>query len=240
MTAKVAAALGCLLLATVLLLGCATDGEGAAGAESRAVTSDGLEKTDVSGPGVLYIKPDHNIGGYDQIHFEPIAIAYKRGRRALRGADEATLRETLMEGMRERASAADIPIVSAPEPCAMSMRFYVVDLELVEIRGAGAQSIVLPSMGKVTLVVDIRDSRSGEALMRFAQRRQLEGGAILGGARAAQVAQLRRSLDSMLADFGAQLVEVIPRSSVQEPLSPECTGRFRAIADAQGAAPASP
>jgi hypothetical protein len=84
-------------------------------------------------------------------------------------------------------------------------------------------------MGEVTLIVEIRDSRSGEALLRFAQRRGLPGGRVLGAPRAAVLSRLRETLDTMLADFGEQLQEIIPRSQPLGPVSPECKGLFRTI-----------
>jgi hypothetical protein len=196
------------------------------------LTADGLQSVP-SQLGVLFVKPDHNIGGYDQILFQPMSVSYKRGRKALGKRDVAALRAALEDGPRERAELAGVPVASAPGPCAMSLTFYVADIELARIASsAGTSSIFLNSMGEVTLIVEIRDSRSGEALLRFAQRRGLPGGRVLGAPRAAVLYRLQETLDIMLADFGAQLLEVIPRARPQPPVSPECKGLFRAMGDA--------
>ncbi len=172
-------ALGALLLVSGLLIGCTTGGVRAPNA-SPALTPDGL----VSSPtpsGLLFIRPDHNIGGYDQVFFEPIYISYRDGRKALGAKDQAALLTALERGERERAEQAGIAIASMRSPCVMSMRFSIVDLDLNEVGSINmSQTIYVASMGTVTLVVDIWDSKSGKALLRFAQRRKILGGNTLG------------------------------------------------------------
>ena len=219
-------ALGALLLVSGLLIGCTTGGLWAPNA-SPALTPDGL----VSSPtpsGLLFIRPGHNIGGYDQVFFEPIYISYRDGRKALGAKDQAALLTALERGERERAEQAGIAIASMRSPCVMSMRFSIVDLDLNEIGSRYmSQTIYVASMGTVTLVVDIWDSKSGKALLRFAQRRKILGGNTLGPPQAVAMSQLKKTLDTMLADFGMQLVRVIPRTRLQPPVSPECKGLLR-------------
>ena len=86
-------ALGALLLVNRLLIGCATEGGGALRAKT-AFTPDGLVNVP-SRSGALFIKPEHNIAGYDQIFLEPISISYVRGREALEAKEEAALLKAL-------------------------------------------------------------------------------------------------------------------------------------------------
>ena len=227
-------ALGALLLVNGLLIGCATEGGSALRAKT-AFTADGLVNIP-SRSGALFIKPEHNIAGYDQIFLEPISISYVRGREALEAKEEAALLEALERGERERAEQAGISLASARSHCAMSMKFYIVDLELTPVgSSSGSQTIFVASLGTVTLVADIRDSRSGMALLRFAQRRRIVGGEMPGPPDAVAMSRLKETLNAMLADFGAELLAVIPRSRPQPPVSPECKGALRAIGDAAGA-----
>ncbi len=226
-------ALGALLLVSGLLIGCTTGGVRAPNAPP-ALTPDGL----VSSPtpsGLLFIRPDHNIGGYDQVFFEPIYISYRDGRKALGAKDQAALLTALERGERERAEQAGIAIASMRSPCVMSMRFSIVDLDLNEVGSTNmSQTIFVASMGTVTLVVDIWDSKSGKALLRFAQRRKILGGNTLGPPHAAAISRLKKTLDTMLADFGKQLLTVISRTRLQPPVSPECKGLLRTVGDEPG------
>ena len=233
-TTKLRPGPGALLLISGLLVGCATAG-GSPPKASPTVTSDGLVSTP-SRLGVLFVKPGHNIGGYDQIFFSPMSISYKRGRKALGEEEEAEFLVALERGERERAEQAGIPVVSAPGACAMDMTFRIADLELTEHSSSGgSDTVFVRTMGAVTLVVEIRDSRSAEALLHFAQRRKLPGGRVSGVPHNVAKSRLKKTLDIMLADFGEQLLEVIPRSRTQLPVSPGCKGRFRAMGDAAAA-----
>ncbi len=96
-TAKLRPGPGALLLISGLLVGCATAGGVGPPKASPTVTSDGLVSTP-SRLGVLFVKPGHNIGGYDQIFFSPMSISYKRGRKALGEEEEAEFLVALERG----------------------------------------------------------------------------------------------------------------------------------------------
>jgi len=224
-------AIGALLLVGGLIGGCAQGGKRAV-PEPPTRTLDGLISSP-SSAGALFIKPDHNLAGYDEIFFEPVKIFYRRGHKALEAREEAALLRTLERGERERARDAGMRVASVPGPCAVSLRFYIADLELTEIGSSSvSQTIFVATVGTVALIADIRDSETGEALLRFGQRRTVLGGDLPGPPHAVAISRLRKTLDTMLSDFGTELLEVIPRSPPQPPVSSECSGYFRAIGNA--------
>ncbi len=96
--------LGALLVASGLLVECSTEGSSAPEVPPM-VTADGLHRVAATS-GVLFVKPGHNIGGYDEIFFEPMSISYRRPREALKEEDEAALLQALERGVVERTEAA--------------------------------------------------------------------------------------------------------------------------------------
>ena len=59
------------------------------------------------------------------------------------------------------------------------------------------------------------------ALLRFAQRRRIVGGEMPGPPHAVAMSRLKETLNTMLADFGAELLAVIP------PVPPAAAGLAR-------------
>jgi hypothetical protein len=217
---------GLLLVIGMLLGGCVSK-------PPPTSTDSGLVRAPTP-RGELFIKPDHNIGAYDQVLIAPIRVSSKSERNGLHSRESTRLAANLDRNLRARAETGGIEVVKMPGPCAITLGFSIKDIEVAELLADiedGSNSTFLRSMGAVTLEVDIRDSLSDTALMKFSERRRLDGGQITGSGRAALLNGLGKTLGVLLADFADRLQEVIPRTSRQSLVSPECKGRIRQAAD---------
>ena len=70
----------CTLCLAALASGCGTP---LTSAEPPSSTFDGLLRIVTEDRGLLYVKPDHHIGGYDAFRIQPINVSYKRGTRPM-------------------------------------------------------------------------------------------------------------------------------------------------------------
>ena len=231
---------GMLLALSALLGGCASPPSPSPSPASSSSSSSSSASTDsrlvrsAAPRGQLFIKPDHNIGAYDQVHFAPIRVSDLSERDGLHPRESSRLAANLDRNLRARAETGGIEVAKKPEPCAITLAFSIKDIEVDRLLSDiedGSNATFLRSMGAVTLEVDIRDSVSETALMQFTERRRLDGGQITGSGRAALLNSLGKTLGVLLADFADRLQEVIPRTSQQSSVAPECKGLIRQAAD---------
>ncbi len=221
-----------LFAVSMMLGGCAATPLPAA----APAPEDGLLRAD-SSHGELYLKVDHNIGGYDQAFFPPIQVSHHANRSGLHMRETVVLSVNLGQRLRARAAAGGIGVASAAGPCAMTMAFSIKDVEIDELMSKierGANVTFITSMGAVTLQVVIRDSLTDTPLLRFSERRKLGGGQLRGSGRAGLLRGLEKTLDLLLADFALRLQETIPRSSHQNKIAPECRSLIRRASEALG------
>lgn len=221
-------ALGLFLLVATLQLGCSTS------SPAPDITESGLLRAD-SYRGELFLRPDHNIGGYDETYLPPVGFSQRMGRKGLHEREVATLVEHLSDNLQARAKAGGVASVSAPAPCAITMAFSI---EEVEIDGLMSQiesrsnATFIQSMGAVTLKVVMRDSMTDTPLLQYTERRRLPGGQVRGSARGALVGALEKALNTLLASFAERLRPIIPQSKGQHSIAPQCEGRIRKAAEA--------
>ncbi len=181
--------------AAAILAGCAT----ASGPPTlqtgpdAEVTVDGLYRVDNSLVALAWMKPDMDLRGYTAIMLDPVTVAYQtdpRGRtRSLGPGDSGgnfALTPTQMENFKSyfreaavEALSADggYRIVDAPGPDVLRITAELIDL-IVRIptqQTSGRGGAAVRSYGEVTLVLEVRDSQSGEILARAADRQDPTG-----------------------------------------------------------------
>ena len=152
------------------------------------VTVDGLHRVDNSIMAIGYMKPDHDLSGYTAIMLDPVTVAYDkdpRGRRRATdigaGTSNFALSPSQMENLKSWFQEAVIEaftendgyrIVDTPGPDVLRVSADLIDLIVrIPTEGVGRQRTFVASYGEVTLVVEARDSESGEILARAADRR---------------------------------------------------------------------
>jgi len=150
-----------LTVAIASTMSCAVFSTGDAFSRRRVRPIDGLERLQVSLPGVLEVREDHRIGSYDALLIPPATLSYKRGSPPLTPPAKRAFLSLLRESMIDATRAAAIPVEQAPGPCVMTIDLRVSGLNL-ELTDRADQLVEL------TLVMQFRDSMSGMPLLRYA------------------------------------------------------------------------
>jgi hypothetical protein len=201
------ASISCLAALGLPVLSCASDGPQSAhekhlgrieqGPGAR-VTSDGLHKVETPRDfGLLYLKaPRPHLYRYDGIVLAPINITYKRGFRPWTHAVEDRLRTSFSTSLVEQLEDHTTwELVDAPGPGVLVLIISALELEFntIERPVVGSTTTQSAESGEAILVVDMRDSVSGEPLVRFIQKQALPGGVYFG--RGVDNQRMRRSFD---------------------------------------------
>lgn len=152
-------------VAPIALFGCLMPdgGDEAARHAFRLRPLRGIEQVEAPIPGVLELRRNHRIGGYDAIRVRDGRIKYRKGsKRLTEAAEEAfvqLLRTTMIDAIRE----SDIVVAEDPGPCVMEIVFEVAELDL-ETRSYAE------NLAELIVLMRFRDSASGRNLLRYARR----------------------------------------------------------------------
>ncbi len=161
------------------------------------VTIDGLYRVDNSVVALAYVKPDLDLRPYTKLMLDPVSVAYQRdpgARRSVQpGAGELnyalspsqmeTLKNLFQESVVTALTEDDgYQIVDTPGPDVLRITADLVDL-IVRVptqRTGGRDRSFARSYGEVSLILELRDSQSGEILARAGDRRDPTGNTAQG------------------------------------------------------------
>ncbi len=148
------------------------------------VTLDGLYKLDNTVMALAYATPDLDLRPYTKFMLDPVDIAYERDPRGASrpgtasGNFELTPRQT--ERLKELFSEAIVetltreegyPLVEQPGPDVLRLTVSLIDLVVrVPTDVSGRSRVFAASYGEVTMIVEVRDSETGEILVRAGDR----------------------------------------------------------------------
>ncbi len=152
------------------------------------VTVDGLVRVDNAVVPVAYEKPGMDLTPYTRFMLDPVEVAYQKDpgdRRRSAGAGPAanyalspsqmqTLKDVFREAVVEALTKDDgYELTTEPGPDVLRISAALIDL-IVSIptqqTGVGDE-VYTRSYGEVSLVLELRDSQSGDILARAADRR---------------------------------------------------------------------
>lgn len=220
-------ALATLLASLLGTLGCALP-KAAPRAESTAWTAGELQPVDTRGRGTLLVRPDHQLGRYDDLLIEYVGFRYGEDQPWLSFEDEDRIHGILDGVVRGRQSGA-IGLTSEPGPCVLSLRFFVTDLELLDADFNATSTVsFVRSFGEATMVMELRDSLTDEPLARYRQRRSLGGGHNNQPGTRASLHRLRRAVTAAMRDMGNELQRITPPSTTS--WEDECRGGMTRVA----------
>lgn len=177
----------CLSMAAVLLTACATP---APHVDLGGETYDGMVPVRESGLREAWVKPDIDLSAYRQIMLAPVEIQYRAVRNTgltamsrssttefpISDADKQRLADTVTEVFRDELSKGQgLALTTRPGPAALLARVTLLDVvSRVPPEGPGRSHIFLDEIGSATLVLELKDSMSGETLARAVDRRTAE------------------------------------------------------------------
>jgi len=202
------------LCGALFLAGCAALGEPARSREPAPISHDGLLLApNPSGAGVLFVRPDHQIGSYDALMLDPVTVSYRRETRLPPRAETERIRRHLRSALERGIGRSGIPISGDPGTCVLRVGIFMLDTELFEVpQDAAAKTSFVASWGRFVLVYELRDSLSGEALMRYAVKRSIPGGAYYGATGSRNWAAIEGAIDGMLADLRESTTDLLPET----------------------------
>lgn len=152
-----------VILCASLAIGCAS---GSGGDSPKSARAEGLTPSTADTPGRLLIREHHQIGSYDAFLIPEASISYGRQSRRLPPGMEMEFLAALEQSLIDAAGDAEIPIVNEPGACVLQ-----VGMGLAEVYVDRKPSRTL---GTMTLVMEFRDTMSGEPLLRYATARKIE------------------------------------------------------------------
>ncbi len=175
------------LLAALLWCGCASpaaDDPEIETAPHAQVTIDGLSRVKDSSYKYVWVKPDADFASYQGIIFGAVEVHYKRKTRGTRYSSTSTnfaltkhQTDNLKRALRD-AFIAELTrdefyrLVDEPGPDVMLIEVSIIDL-IVKVPTQGSnitQQTFASSTAEMTLLMELRDSLSGEILARVADR----------------------------------------------------------------------
>lgn len=155
-------------------------------AEAAAAWSeDGLERREVRGLDLLYVRPGADLSVYRRIWLRPVEVSFQRdwaraqeratGTR-IRPRDFQQVRDDMVAAVQSRVARElqrdGYVLVDGPAEDVLELRVRVTELYLnsADLPSANMVRNYTMSFGHMTLVADLRDSVTGDAVMRVLDR----------------------------------------------------------------------
>jgi hypothetical protein len=143
-------------------------------------SADGLQKVKVKGLEVVYVRPGASIKPYTRVLVMPVSVSFLRnfersggpGGRRIRAQDAQRIRDRLSALVREEFEkelrAGGYVAASAPGDDVLAVELAISDLRISapDVQTPGRMDIYSLSAGEMTLLANLRDSVSGETLVR--------------------------------------------------------------------------
>ena len=167
-------------LLMVVVAGCASTQRG-------PTEWDGLVRQSGTAFGAVFVKPDAEIPSYSNIILAPASVQFARnwdpnrgGRnlsRRLNSEDILAIKDSLAtmfgDTFRQELTAGGYQVVTEPGPDTLLVIPAIVDLYIAapEAQSAGRTRTYTANSGRMTLVLELRDSVTGETLARIVDTR---------------------------------------------------------------------
>ena len=155
-----------------------------------SVTVDGLHLVQREPFRTTYVKPGADLQRYTKVAVQEVTVSYKTPPRAGRFEQDeidpnyalpdsamVSLKKYFHEAFVKALGASkDFTVVDAPGPDVLLLSGHIVDLQ-ISVPPARDQdpdeTVIASSAGQMTLILDARDSQSGEPLVRVGQVRAI-------------------------------------------------------------------
>jgi hypothetical protein len=150
-----------------------------------AWSEDGLQRRDVRGLDLVYVRPGADLAGYRRIWLRPAEVSFQRdwARAQARATGSRVRPRDLQQIRRDMASVVHdevarelgrngYTLVEGPGEDVLELRIAATELYLnsADLPSADAVRNYTLSFGQVTLVADLRDSDTGDPVLRILDR----------------------------------------------------------------------
>lgn len=144
-------------------------------------SEDGLQKVKVKGMDVVYMRPEASLAGYKKVWLGPVTVSFRKGwersarvgmHSRIRPEDAQRIRDRLTAVVREEAlkqlAEGGYQTIEAPAEDVLLVNASIIDLYVTapELGSTANVQTYAVSSGEMTLIAELRDSLSGEILVR--------------------------------------------------------------------------
>jgi len=149
---------------------------------AAAWTEDGLQKVDIKGLDLVYVRENATIGGYHKVMLSPISISFRRNweKTAVPGSnlridpkDSQKIKDRLAGLFREQVTKeltdGGYVFADSAGDDVLEINLKIVDLNVTAPNVPAAQrtNIYAVSAGEMTLIAELRDSTTSDPIMRI-------------------------------------------------------------------------
>jgi hypothetical protein len=153
--------------------------------ESNAWTEGGLQKIDVKGLDVVYARPGATLAGYTKVLLKPISVSFHKDwaknmasgtNRQISASDQQRIRDNLAKLVHEELvkelNAGGYSLVTSPGDDVLGVEMAIVNLWVTapDVTTPGKKASYAVTAGEMSLVIELRDSASGDVIARAFDR----------------------------------------------------------------------
>ena len=177
------------------------------------ITQDGLHRVDGAVMKGAWIKPGLELAHYTKIMVAPAGMTFKDVKRTsnseypLSDEQKKTLQETVLEVFGEELGKAKrYTVTTAPGPDVLLVRGAMLDVvSRVPPQPIGRGTSFVRTLGEATMIVELRDSTSGEILARAAERRSVSPRFVQRSNSVSNLAEVRDAARQWAGDLREQM-----------------------------------
>ncbi len=138
------------------------------------MTVDGLYPVKHSRIDVAFAREGLDLGPYDEVMVAPVSIAYQRKSHELSDDQVAQMGRYFSETLSEELSESGYQLVTSPGANVLLLEANIVDLKINRPTkpSVGRTTVFTAESGEMTLIGELKDSMSGQVLVRFADRQR--------------------------------------------------------------------
>jgi len=142
---------------------------------------DGLVLQPSSAVDLLYVRPEASLAGYKRVRLAPLQVSFhqdwnpnrtRRGTNRLSAADFDNIKSSLANAFATAATAelarGGYDVVTDADEDVLDVTPFIINLVITapDTRTAGRSRTYTANAGQMTLVAELRDSETGQILMR--------------------------------------------------------------------------
>jgi len=128
-----------------------------------------LVKVDIGVEGKLFIREDHQIGGFDAVHFPLARIRYRAGSPKLPKKTENEFLVLLEQSLIDNAEDGGFEVAERSGRCVLRVQVAIEDVDISQRTRTGTTG----DWAALTFAIELRESLSGRALARYSKTERI-------------------------------------------------------------------
>jgi hypothetical protein len=128
-----------------------------------------LVKVDIGSDGELFIREDHQIGGFDAVHFPMARLRYEPGSPTLSKSVENEFLGLLEQALIDSAESGGFEVAERSGRCVLRIQVAIEDVNITQRN----RTATAGDWATLTFAIELRESLSGRALARYSKRERI-------------------------------------------------------------------